>query len=46
MEAIDAEQWDYKEENGVMTDTLTWKENGLWVSCINVSCGDYNALTE
>ena len=29
-----------------MTDVLTLKENGLGVSCINVSCGYYNAHSD
>ena len=29
-----------------MTDVLTLKENGLEVSCANVSCGYYNAHTD
>lgn len=46
MEAIEPEKWDYREKNGLMTDILTLKENGLEVSCINVSCGYYNAHTD
>ena len=46
MEAIEPEKWGYMEENGSMTDILTLKENGLGVSCINVSCGYYNAHTD
>ena len=42
IEAIEPEKWGYREENGLMTDILTLKENGLGVSCINVSCGYYN----
>ena len=29
-----------------MTDILALKENGLGVSCINVSCGYYNAHSD
>ena len=36
------EKWGYAEKNGLMTDVLTLKENGLGVSCVNVSCGYYN----
>lgn len=32
MEAMESEKWDYREENGLMTDILTLKENGLGVS--------------
>ena len=46
MEAIEPEKWGYMEENGLMTDILTLKEKGLGVSCINVSCGYYNAHTD
>lgn len=46
IEAIEPETWNYKEENGLMTDILTLKEKGLKVSCINVSCGYYNAHTD
>lgn len=46
MEAIEPEKWGYMEENGLMTDILTLKEKGLEVSCINVSCGYYNAHTD
>ena len=46
MEAIEPEKWGYMEENGLMTDILALKENGLGVSCINVSCGYYNAHSD
>lgn len=46
IEAIKPEKWGYREENGLMTDILTLKENGLGVSCINVSCGYYNAHSD
>lgn len=46
MEAIEPEKWGYMEENGLMTDILTLKEKGLEVSCLNVSCGYYNAHTD
>ncbi|WP_018669148.1 hypothetical protein [Bacteroides gallinarum] len=46
IEAIEPEKWNYKEESGLMTDLLALKENGLGVSCINVSCGYYNAHTD
>ena len=46
IEAIEPEKWDYREENGLMTDILALKENGLGVSCINVSCGYYNAHSD
>lgn len=40
------EKWGYAEKNGLMTDVLTLKENGLEVSCVNVSCGYYNPHTD
>ena len=46
IEAIEPEKWNYKEESGLMTDVLALKENGLGVSCINVSCGYYNAHSD
>ena len=46
IEAIEPEKWGYREENGLMTDVLALKENGLGVSCINVSCGYYNAHSD
>ena len=46
MEAMEPEKWGYREENGLMTDVLALKEKGLEVSCINVSCGYYNAHTD
>ena len=43
---IDPEKWDYKEEQGMMTDVETLKEKGLSVSAINLSCGYYNPHTD
>lgn len=42
LEAIEAEKWGYAEQGGMITDILVLKENGLKVSCINLSCGYYN----
>lgn len=39
---IAPEKWGYKEEQGMMTDVESLKENGLSVSAINMSCGYYN----
>lgn len=36
----------YKEADGMLTDVLTLKENGLKVSCANISCGYYNPHTD
>lgn len=46
LEEVEPEKWGCREENGLMTDVLTLKENGLGVSCINVSCGYYNPHTD
>lgn len=46
IEALEPEKWGYREENGLMTDVLALKENGLGVSCLNVSCGYYNAHSD
>lgn len=43
---IGFEAFGYKEENGLMTDVLELKENGLKVSCINLSCGYYEPHTD
>jgi len=42
----DYELFGYKKENGMMTDVLTLKENGLSVSCVNISCGYYEPHTD
>lgn len=42
IQSIDPEKWGYKEEQGMMTDVETLKENGLSVSAVNISCGYYN----
>lgn len=36
----------YKTEQGSVTDVLTLLENGLEVSCLNLSCGYYNPHTD
>ena len=36
----------YKETDGLMTDIEQLKENGLDVSCINLSCGYYEPHTD
>lgn len=46
VEAIHPEQFGYKETKGMMTDVMTLKENGLKVSCVNMSCGYYRPHTE
>lgn len=43
---IDPEKWGYKEEQGMMTDVETLKENGLSVSAVNMSCGYFNPHTD
>lgn len=46
IQAVEPEKWGYREENGMMTDVETLKENGLKVSAINLSCGYYNPHTD
>lgn len=36
------ENYGYKPTHGAMTDVMTLKDNGLGVSCVNLSCGYYN----
>lgn len=38
-------QFGYKFENGMMTDVMALKENGLNCSCANMSCGYYRPHT-
>ena len=42
IEATGHEAFGYHLEEGMMTDVLTLKENGLAVSCVNISCGYYD----
>lgn len=35
-------RYGYKYENGLMTDVMALKEEGLNVACANISCGYYN----
>lgn len=46
IEAVEPGKWGYHETEGLVTDVLALKENGLDVSCVNVSCGYYNAHTD
>ena len=46
VKAIRPKRFGYKEEEGMMTDVLTLKENGLGVSCVNLSCGYFNPHTD
>lgn len=43
---VDPEKWGFKEEQGMMTDVESLKEQGLSVSAINISCGYYNPHTD
>lgn len=43
---VNMAKFGYKEATGSMTDVMTLKENGLEVSCCNLSCGYYNPHTE
>lgn len=40
------EKFGYKKENGMLTDVATLKDNGLEVSCLNISCGYYEPHTD
>lgn len=42
----DYSEYGYKEEEGTVTDVLTLLENGLSVSCLNLSCGYYHPHTD
>ena len=46
LKATGYEQFRYQETEGAMTDILALKENGLQVSCINLSCGYYEPHTD
>ena len=43
---IGLKNFGYRETDGMMTDILALKERGLAVSCINLSCGYYEAHTD
>ena len=44
--ATNYELFNYKETRGLMTDVMTLKQNGLKVSCCNLSCGYYKPHTD
>lgn len=44
--AIDYAKFGYKETTGLMTDVEELCEQGIGVSCINISCGYYNPHTD
>ena len=46
LEASKFQNYGYSEAIGMMTDVLVLKERGLNVSCINLSCGYYEAHTD
>jgi len=46
LEDIGYEQFGYKPTDGMLTDVLTLKENGLAVSAINLSCGYHKPHTD
>jgi hypothetical protein len=46
IEATGYEAFGYHLEEGMMTDVLTLKENGLQVSAVNMSCGYFEAHTD
>ena len=41
-----ADDHGYKETSGMMTDVETLSDNGVGISCINISCGYYNPHTD
>lgn len=43
---IQPEQFGYKPTDGLMTDIEALRENGLEISCINLSCGYYEPHTD
>lgn len=43
---IHPEQFGYKPTDGLMTDIEALRENGLEISCINLSCGYYEPHTD
>ncbi len=46
VDALGYEQFGYEPTDGLMTDVETLCENGVGVSCINISCGYYNPHTD
>ena len=46
LKSIGYKKYGYKEADGLLTDIAALKENGLPVSCINVSCGYYKPHTD
>lgn len=46
IKAIGAEHFGYKEEQGSITDVGTLTERGVGISCLNLSCGYYEAHTD
>lgn len=46
LEATGYKKFGYRETTGMMTDVQVLKENGLAVSCINLSCGYYEPHTD
>lgn len=44
--AVHASWFGYSEAHGMVTDVMTLKENGLEVSCVNISCGYYEPHTD
>lgn len=46
IEATDCEKWGYQVSDGLMTDVESLVENGVGISCINLSCGYYGPHTD
>lgn len=43
---VKCEEWGYEETHGLMTDVDTLRNNGLAISCVNMSCGYYEPHTD
>jgi len=46
LDAIEMDRFGYHEEHGLMTDVMELKEQGLKVSCVNMSCGYHRPHTD
>lgn len=46
LQDVNCESYGYKTTHGLMTDVDTLRNNGLAISCVNISCGYYNPHTD
>jgi hypothetical protein len=46
VKALGAKEYGYREENGSITDVGELVERGIGISCLNLSCGYYDAHTD